>query len=107
VALKLPKQTRDGATAEYWRLAPHAHFDILSKTLHCPLSLYISEAARRADKRPIPIPNLEGNVADVPSTELTGEDAVAAMASGDPRGAIYTKLKATTFFKDAQDVLED
>lgn len=106
MALKLPKQTRDGATAEYWRLAPHAHFDILSKTLHCPMSLYISEETRRADKRPVSIPNVEG-FDQIPSTELSGDDAVAALASGDPRGAIYEKIKADPFFKDAVDVLED
>lgn len=106
MALKLTKSMRDGGTAEYWRLAPIVHYEILEEALECHLMLYVNEEARRSGKHPVAIPNLdEGD--EVPQVTLRGEEAKSALASGDPRGAIYTKLKTKAFFKDAQDVLED
>lgn len=107
MALKLSKPMRDGGAAEYWRLAPVVHYDIQMKAVTCHFMLYINEAARRAGKLPVPVPNLEASVADVPATELKGQAAVDAIATGDPRGAIYEMLKNHPFFEGSEDVLED
>ena len=103
MALKLSKPMRDGGTAEYWRVAPTIHYEILTRTLVCHLMLYVNETARRTDKMPVPIPNLEA-YENIPVAHLEGDDAIAAMAAGDPRGALYIHLKALNFFSGAEDV---
>lgn len=107
MALKLTKSMRDGGTAEYWRLAPVAHYEIVEVALECHLMLYVNEEARRSGKHPVAIPNLDEK-ADVPGViVLKGQAAKNAMATGDPRGAFYTHLKTLPFFEEAEDVLEE
>lgn len=94
---------RDGSSAEYWRLSPVVHFDILTKSLEGIVMLYVNETARRADKLSVPIPQLEV-VEGIPRAHLEGQVAVDAMATGDPRPALYAAIKADAFFTEATDV---
>jgi hypothetical protein len=103
VALKLTKTMRDGSTAEYWKVGTVFHFDVVNKTAGASLLLYVNETARRADRLSVPIPNVECATLP-PPPQLTGQPALDALASGDPRAALYALLKVDPYFAGAEDV---
>lgn len=105
MALQIDKTTDDGYTVSYWRISPSVTFDVVEQRLYARVLPYVNAAARQAGKSPV-----MANVADFDPesrlVELTGAEAVAAIQTGEPRDALYGKLKTKIFFQGATDVLE-
>jgi hypothetical protein len=105
VALQIDKTTDDGYTVSYWRVSPSVTYDVVEQRLYARVLPYVSAAARQSGKSPV-----MANVADFDAesrlVELKGPDAVAAIVTGEPRDALYAKMKTKVFFQGATDVLE-
>lgn len=106
MALRKSVTTEMGITAEYWKVSPHGFHSVVSTqdgvssaAVQHKVVCYVSRTARDVEGAK-PIPGLEA------IARLEGEAATTALASGDPRPALYTYLKTLPMFAGAEDVIE-
>lgn len=99
MALQLEVITQFGATANYWRIMPTMSVDFGSattvQTINACMKCYLSQQARLDGANPID--GLEQFIT------LSGADAEAALATGDPRAALYAQVKLLEQFVNAVD----
>jgi hypothetical protein len=110
MALKKSFENSHGITFEYWRVMPDIHVDFATKEAHASLLVWVTQAARIADKQPLhfhEVMTQEQRGSVKTALILSGEDFTTALATGDLRTAIYTRIKALDVFAGAEDILED
>jgi len=106
MALKLTKMTAEGFSVEYWRIEPTilSRFSGDTKTVSANVIVHVNAAARQADKPPVRLtPRSVEGCETATRVVLEGSEATSALATGDPRAAMYAKLKALEFFSGAVD----
>jgi hypothetical protein len=107
MALKKSVENDMGSTVEYWRVMPQITVDFSSGTAVAQLAVWVTEAARRADKRCGNLHEcLQAGSDDSVRAALTlsGQDFTSALMTGDLRAAFYAQLKALPLLSDAVDV---
>lgn len=105
MALKLAKTTVEGFSVEYWRIEPSILTRFAeTKTVSANVTVHMNAAARQAGKPPVRLTprSIEGSETAM-RVVLEGSEATNALATGDPRAAMYAKLKALEFFAGATD----
>jgi hypothetical protein len=104
MALQLSKTLRNGTSAEYWAISPNMIIDVVAQTVSAQIWLYATHTARTGNKSRINLIELEERP-NIPQTiTLSGQAAIDAIKTGDPRTALYTVAKALEFFAGATDV---
>lgn len=110
MALKKAVENDSGISFEYWRVLPSIVVDFAEGRAQAHLQVWVTEAARRANKRPAHIHEAVDPAVLQPVEEalvLSGDDFASALTTGDLRAAFYGKLKTLDFFEGAEDVLEE
>ena len=105
MALKLTKTTAEGFSIEYWRIDPRMSVDLTtgSKNVRATVQAFVSASTRQANKSPVRLSRDVDGVQVVTSVTLNDAETTSALATGDPRAAMYAKLKALEFFAGATD----
>jgi hypothetical protein len=103
MALEKAKELKNGVSATYWRVSPAISVDMVARTAHGKLLLYLNEDSRRAGKDPLH--PMEPDLGVETNVTLEGEDFETAIKTGELRDGMYAKVKTEDFFKDAKDLL--
>jgi hypothetical protein len=106
MALRLAKTTAEGFSIEYWRIDPRMSvcFTTGAQSVQANVLAYVNATTRQAGKPAVRVSprSIEGADA-VGRVGLEGAEATAALVGGDPRAAMYAKLKALEFFAGSAD----
>ena len=98
MALQKTVESVYGVSVEYFRVLPQVSIDYSSPAVRGQVWAYASQVARTAGSQAFCGNGLSRDI------ELAGEAAAAAIAAGDVRPALYSKLKEDSFFAGAVDV---